>query len=148
MRRLSNRLLIVFLFTVPSSLVTLALSDSAGAASGTICSDVSGNVGNPTSHLAGCTKSTTGGSGTLSFVQKGEKTVDTVTWKNDGTTTFVVTTRSGTNRCPSGSFEIEIRSTVTKSTGAAASIKGKVSVDVCVTGSGNVSLLMGTAWKF
>jgi hypothetical protein len=147
-RRLSNRLLIVSLLAFPSSLGTFTLSSSAGAATGTTCGAVSGNVANPTNHLAGCTKSTTGGSGTLSFAQHGHKTVDTVTWKNDGTTTFVVKTRSGPNLCPAGSFEVRIRSTVTQSTGAAASIQGKVSADACITGSGNVSLLTGTAWRF
>jgi hypothetical protein len=147
LRRHSNRLLIVFLAVLSSS-GTLTLSDAAGATSSTTCSAVSGNVGDATNHLAGCTKSTTGGSGTLSVAQTGDKTVDTVTWKNNGTTSFVVTTRSGANRCPSGSFEVRIRSTVTKSTGAAASIKGKVSADACITGLGNVSLLTGTVWKF
>jgi pectate lyase len=147
-RRLFNPLMVVFLIAVLSSSGTLAVSDSAEAASATTCNAVSGNVGNSTNHLAGCTKSTTGGSGTLSFAQTGDKTVDTVTWKNDGTTSFVVTTRSGANRCPSDSFEVRIRSTVTKSTGAAASIKGKVFADACITGLGNVSLLTGTVWKF
>lgn len=149
MHKISNRSLILFLFA--SSFGALAMAGPAGAASGTsgtMCTAVSGNIRNPTNHLAGCTKSATGGSGVLSFVQSGNETVDTVTWKNGGTTTFDVKTKSGTDACPSGSFEIEIRTKVTGSTGAAVSIRGKVSADVCGTGKGKVSLLTGTVWKF
>ena len=144
MRRLSNRVLIVFLLAIPTSLGTLALSDSAGATGGTICSALSGNLSRPNEHLTECTTSTTGGSGLLS----GNGHVDTVTWKNGGTTTFVIKIGSGNLLCPDGSSAIEIRSTVKKSTGAASSITGKVSADVCITGKGRVSLLPGTVWKF
>jgi hypothetical protein len=127
----------------------LLVASPAQAASPTTCSAISGKADSPTASLTGCTSATTGGSGTLSASHT--KDVDTVTWKNGGSTDFRLKGHGGSGaQCPPDSLEIMLRGTVTKSTCAASSIKGAVSADVCLKGTkkGKVSLLAGTVLTF
>jgi len=145
MGRLCRRALVVLLLAAFPSTGLLALAGPAGAAAGTTCGALSGKLARPTAHLTACTSSTTGGTGLLG----GSQGVDTVKWGNGGVTTFHLKANAGKkNRCPSGSSEFYLRGTVTKSTGAAAAIRGAVSADLCVTGTpaGKVSLLTGTTF--
>jgi hypothetical protein len=135
--------------TVSLVIGTIVLASPAQAVSATTCSALSGRLIKPTAALTGCTSSTTGGSGTLSA--SSTEGVDTVSWKNGGTTNFRF--KSGDdqgNRCPSGSSELVLKGKVTKSTGAASSITGAVSGQLCITGSKKalLTLVPGTVFKF
>jgi hypothetical protein len=125
----------------------LALAGPAGAAAGTTCGALSGKLARPTARLTQCTSSTTGGTGILS----GSQGVDAVKWRNGGVTTFRLKGNAGKqNHCPSASTEFYLKGTVTKSTGSAATIRGAVSADLCVTTTktGKVTLLTGTVFTF
>ena len=149
MPNVALRPLAVLLLTLSGSLGALVLAGPAEAAATTTCSALSGKVESPTASLTGCTSSTTGGSGTLSASHT--KNVDTVKWENGGSTNFRLKGNGGSGtQCPPGSLEIMLKGTVTKSTGAAASIEGAVSADICLKGTkkGKVSLLAGTVFTF
>ena len=134
---------------VSLAFATFVLSGPAQAVSVTTCSALSGTIAKPTAKLSGCLNSTTGGSGILSASNK--EGVDTVTWKNGGTTDFRFKSRSGQGGpCPSGASELVLRGTVTKSTGAASSIAGAVLGRLCITGTkkATVTLATGTVFTF
>jgi len=132
-------------FTVAGATsTTSATADGPGA---TTCDALSGKAVSPSGSLTGCTAATTGGSGHLT----GSGVVDTVNWANGGTTTFRLNSHIvNKSDCASGAMEIALKGTVTKSTGAAAGIKGRVSAHLCFTGTKpeKVSLLTGTVFKF
>lgn len=113
----------------------------------TTCDALSGKAVSTSGSLTGCTASTTGGAGRLT----GSGVVDTVNWANGGTTTFRLESHIvNKSACASGGMEITLKGNVTKSTGAAAGIKGRVSARLCFTGTKpeKVSLLTGTVFKF
>jgi len=113
----------------------------------TTCDALSGKAVSTSGSLTGCTASTTGGAGRLT----GSGVVDTVNWANGGTTTFRLESHIvNKSACASGGMEIALKGNVTKSTGAAAGIKGRVSARLCFTGTKpeKVSLLTGTVFKF
>ncbi len=123
---------------------TSATADGPGA---TTCDALSGKAVRTRGSLTGCTASTTGGSGRLT----GSGVVDTVNWANGGTTTFNLESHIvNKSACASGAMEIALKGSVTKSTGAAAGIKGRVSARLCfsATKPEKVSLLAGTVFKF
>jgi hypothetical protein len=127
-----------------------AVAQAAPSTSSASCHYVAATVAAKSGRLRGCTVATTGGTGVITVDAK--KTGDIVTWANGGTTTFkfgksqVVTP----DACPSAYVEEHLTSTVTASTGAAASISGPTSAYLCFpsSGKGEVSLLHGTVWKF
>ncbi len=152
---LSASLIIVAMLALPA-MATLAADPPVGAAvPPTTCSALHGTVAGTASRLSGCTKLTTGGSGSLQLAMVPSRrslTTDIVYWKNGGTTTFRFTNGvAPVAACPTGtSFALGISGRVISSTGQAAAIHGHVAVTVCVAGTSrsNVRLAPGTVWQF
>jgi hypothetical protein len=153
MRALPVRLLTVCLLAAPISLATLPFAGSAGSAgsagdaSRATCSAVSGMI-TGTDQLTGCTENTTGGSGRIKSTGN---LIDTVRWENGGKTIFKITGGPTTKRnpCPPGTFVVKLRGEVTRSTGEANDISGRVSATACLAMNGSsVSLAPGTVWRF
>jgi hypothetical protein len=70
----------------------------------------------------------------------------TITWSPSGKTTNITDSfsQATTNRCASGSTEYDAKGKVTGGTARYTKTGDKVKVDVCLDGSGNVSLVPGT----
>ena len=136
------------LLAVSTSVEVLTLAGPAGATSGTTCRTFSGNIDRATAALTGCTRSTTGGAGTMEHLHSTQG-LYTVKWKNGGTTNIQSTSGGTKNRCPSGFINLDTVGRVTKSTGAAAAIKGAVHGYLCASEvGGKVTLLSGTVYSF
>jgi len=73
------------LLTLSTSVEVLTIAGPAEATIGTTCSTFSGNILKPTADLAGCTRSTTGGAGTMEHLHSTQG-LFIVKWKNGGTT--------------------------------------------------------------
>ncbi len=135
-------------FTFAAAILPASLAQAAPAASRTSCDALKGNSAAPTAKLSGCTLATTGGAGIIAGV--GANT-DTVTWKNNGTTTFTYThVLLSNDACPTGSDEYQWTGKVTASTGAASGITGNIAALICITtnSKAKATLLKGTVWKF
>jgi hypothetical protein len=116
----------------------------------TVCHALTATPRATTAKISSCTKTTTGGSGSISA--NGTGTGDVVHWANGGITTiaFGKTGVVKKDLCPTGFYEVHLVATVTGSTGPAAKISGPVSAFVCVPKNlkGKDSLLTGTVFKF
>ncbi len=117
---------------------------SAGAAkTKTIsCSKLSGNAATKIK-ASGCTGNTGGTS------KKMAATVlaggGTIKWANGKTTTIGAPSLATGSLCPAGDTDVVASGTVTAdTTGSAKPIPGLFSAEVCVDGSGNISLAPGT----
>jgi hypothetical protein len=121
-----------------------ALAPSAGAAkTKTIkCTKLSGNASTKV-QASGCN----GNTGTKS--KKMAATVlaggGTIKWANGKTTTIAAPTLATGSLCPAGDTDVVASGAVTAdTTGSAKPIPGVFSVEVCLDGSGNISLAPGT----
>jgi hypothetical protein len=150
MRVLTVRVVVTLALVITPGIGAVSLSTQAGAASLATCSGVAGKAQGAHLALSGCTVATTGGSGLLGADTSG--TGDVVKWSNGGTTKFKFTDvpPSGAKQhCP-GKTEVHLQGHVTKSTGSAVAVFGKVSAYPClpIAGRGDVSLVRGTLWRF
>jgi hypothetical protein len=121
-----------------------ALAPSAGAAgTKTIrCSNLSGNAATKVK-ASGCTGNTGGASKQLaaSVLAGG----GTIKWANGRTTKLGAPSLAVGSLCPAGDTDVVATGTVTAdTTGSAKPIPGMFNVEVCVDGSGNISLAPGT----
>ncbi len=152
MRRI---LFAVAALVIPASAVTLGLSSTAWAGGGTSCSALTGNASGGSGSITGCTDlANTGGSGTfpISAFTSGS---GTITWATGGTTSVTVVAtipkkdeRDPHGSCAAGSTEFSVKGKITGSTGSGSSVKGKIKGEVCLDGSGNLTLEPGTVLKF
>ncbi len=131
--------------SLPVSLAAVSLSTPAGAASGVACKKLTGTAtGNFT--VTKCTpkssknKKATGMSTSLATGS------GTLTWSPSGGTTTVSLSesQSGTS-CKAGSTEYVVTGSVTGGTSTYTSSGDAVSGDVCLSGSGKLSLVKGTS---
>jgi hypothetical protein len=127
---------------VPIAGVSALAASPAGATTKTIsCTAMSGNVGTKI-QLKGCNGNTGGKSkktavGTLA-------TGGTIKWANGKTTTFGPSTLGAGTNCPAGDTDETATGAVTADTTKSAKpIPGVFSGEVCIDGSGNLSLPAG-----
>ena len=139
-------MLAVAALTIPVSVTTVGLvglAAPAGASAPLSCTKVTGNAsGNVT--LKGCGGGLGKGSGPASALA----TTGTITWKGHkkGTTTVSITsiTTPVVSRCAKGSTEEDATGTVTADTSGKVTVGSAVAGDVCVSASGNISLVKHT----
>ena len=140
--RLSVRIMVGLSLAIASTVGSLAMVQTAGAAANyTSCSAVSGlNMSGQTITVSGCT-GPTGGSG----VTSGPLTSPmTLSWAGGGTTTVSFKTKvRRKSKCAAGSTEDSLTGHATASTGPAKSIRGMVYATICIDPNDNVSLLTG-----
>jgi hypothetical protein len=147
---------VVALMALPIAAVSVGWTGVAGASTrvatattGVACSKISGGIGGTTGKLSGCSDSAnTGGSGTFPIAALTGGS-GSITWHGTvGTTALsgVTATATTTNKCPTGDTEYEVSGKVSGGTGKSLkSIKKGWTLQafVCVTASGNFSLLKG-----
>jgi hypothetical protein len=152
-----RKLLVVgALMVLPVSASMVAFSGSAfaakPAASSVKCKNISGtDAGTVTVSKCG-DKANTGGSGTTSataLIGGSGK----IKWNGTGTTKVdnVVPTSEGQGSCPTGSTEYSITGQVAGGTGEAAKSIPKgwtFTVDICLDGSGNITMAPGSELLF
>ena len=105
------------------------------------CTKASGNV-NTTVKLAGCNGNT--GTKSKKFNATTLESGGTIKWKSGKTTSFAAPTLGTGVNCPVGDTDVTATGVVTAdTTGSAKPIPGTYQGEVCVDGSGNVSLPPG-----
>jgi len=146
------KVLLVPAMMIPVSAATLAFATASSAATpakaGVVkCTGLSGTA-LATGTLTGCNDpANTGGSGTFPTSPASSATI---TWASGGSTTGTVSyTGATTNTCASGSSEETVTGKVTSDTGAGSSVAvgGKIKGDICISGTGALSLAPGTKFK-
>jgi hypothetical protein len=126
-----------------------AVAFSAGSAgavttSTITCNKLSGNAAT-TVKLAKCNGNTGTKSKALSVTTLAEGGV--VNWKNGRTTTFKAPKLTTGTNCPSGDTDEVFKGKVSAdTTGSARPIPGKYKGEVCIDGSGNISLAPGSTF--
>lgn len=139
--RLPVRLLVGASLVIASTIGSLAMAQTVGAAMYTSCSSLSGlDLSGQTITVSGCT-GPTGGSGVTSGPLTSPMTLG---WAGGGTTTVSFTTKvHGKSKCAAGSTEMSLTGHATASTGPAQSIRGMFYATVCIDPNENLSLLTG-----
>ncbi len=127
---------------VPVAGVSALTAGPAGAATKTItCTKAKGNIGTKMK-FSGCSGNTGGGS--KGFTAATLEGGGTIKWKSGKTTTFSAPTLGTGTNCAVGDTDITATGAVTgDTTGSAKPIPGTYSGEVCVDGSGNISLPAG-----
>jgi len=145
MRRVFLVVASVTAMALPVSLAAVSLSTPAGAASGVACKKLTGTAtGNFT--VTKCTpkskqnKKATGSSTSLATGS------GTITWSpSHGTTTVSLSETQSGSSCPAGSTEYVVTGSVTGGTSTYTSAGDAVSGDVCLSGTGKLTLVKGTS---
>jgi hypothetical protein len=134
---------------IPASVVTVAISGTASAASGVTCSKIVGTTSG-TVTIEKCTPSAGKEYKKASAPATDLATGGTITWNGKATTTIGDATVGGGSSqgsCKKGSDEYTFKGTITaaSTTGTGIPAKGDaVSAEACVSSSGKISLVPGT----
>ncbi len=132
-----------------ASLGAVAVTGMASSASASTglkvkCTTLTGND-TSTATLTGCNGNT--GGATMPIAITSLITGGTITWANSLTTTIGAPTITTGILCPVGDSDDVAKGTVTADTTGSVTVGGKYKIEICIDGSGNLSLPPGKKAK-
>jgi hypothetical protein len=158
----SHRLLVLSTLAVPALVAGLMIPSVAYAKGPkapkpvkVTCTSLGGNpiTNTPPPNVGGCNQpAATGGSGTFSGFTGGTGTI-TVTWNGTGTTKARYSSTepaSKGNKCPTGSTEVILHGAVAPGgvpVSPSPGVKGALHTKLCLSSTGDLSLLHGQVFK-